>query len=100
MPSDVLPLHLKETFPPIIWTFTEGEGDGIESRLPFKIFSTLRKIASAGMCVSCNPKEGKQCPIIFSKPCMIDLHGFESYNLKEKFLWKSHGEENLTELRQ
>ena len=40
MPSNVLPLHLKQTFPPIIWIFTEGEGDGIESRLPFKIFST------------------------------------------------------------
>ena len=39
-PSNVLPLHLKQTFPPII--FTEGEGDGIEPRLPFKIFSTLR----------------------------------------------------------
>ena len=25
----------------MIWIFTEGEGDGIESRLPFKIFSTL-----------------------------------------------------------
>ena len=36
-PSNVLPLHLK----PIIWIFTEGEDDGIESRLPFKIFSTL-----------------------------------------------------------
>ena len=41
MPSNVLPLHLKQTFPPIIWICTEGEGDGIESRLPFKIFSTL-----------------------------------------------------------
>ena len=40
-PSNVLPLHLKQTFPPIIWIFIEGEGDGIESRLPFKIFSTL-----------------------------------------------------------
>ena len=30
-----------QTFPPIIWIFTEGEGDGIESRLPFKTFSTL-----------------------------------------------------------
>ena len=28
-------------FPPIILIFTEGEGDGIGSRLPFKIFSTL-----------------------------------------------------------
>ena len=40
-PSNVLPLHLKQTFPPLIWIFTEVEGDGIESKLPFKIFSTL-----------------------------------------------------------
>ena len=40
-PSNVLPLHLKQTFLPIILIFTEGEGDGIKSRLPFKIFSTL-----------------------------------------------------------
>ena len=33
MPSDVLPLCLKQTFPPIIRIFTEGEGDGIKSRL-------------------------------------------------------------------
>ena len=32
---------VEQTFPPIIWIFTEGEGDGIESRLPFKNFSTL-----------------------------------------------------------
>ena len=41
MPSNILLLHLKETFPPIIWIFTEGEGDGIKSSLPFKIFSAL-----------------------------------------------------------
>ena len=41
MPSNVLPLHLKKTFLPIFCIFTEGEGDGIETRLPFKIFSTL-----------------------------------------------------------
>ena len=40
-PSNVLPLHFKQTFPPIIWIFTEGEGDAIESRLPFKKNSTL-----------------------------------------------------------
>ena len=34
-----LTLHLKQTFSSIIWIFTEGEGDGIKSRLPFKIFS-------------------------------------------------------------
>ena len=41
MPSNVLPLHLKETFPPIIWIYAEGEGDEINSSLSFKIFSTL-----------------------------------------------------------
>ena len=40
-PSTVLPLHLKQTLRPIIWIFTEGEGDGIKSRLPFKLFPTL-----------------------------------------------------------
>ena len=35
------PANLKQTFPPIIWIFTEGEGDGIKSKLPFKIFPTL-----------------------------------------------------------
>ena len=35
MPSNVLHLHLKQTFPPIIWIFTGGEGDGIKFRLPF-----------------------------------------------------------------
>ena len=35
------PIHLKQIFPPIIWIFTEGESDMIESRLPFKIFSTI-----------------------------------------------------------
>ena len=38
-PSNVLPLHHKQTFLPMIRIFTEG--DGIESRLPFKIFITL-----------------------------------------------------------
>ena len=41
MPSNVLLLHLRKTFPPIIWILTEGKGDGIESRLHFKILSTL-----------------------------------------------------------
>jgi len=46
--SNVLPLHLKQIFPPIIWIFTEGEGDGIESMLPFETFSTLWKIINHG----------------------------------------------------
>ena len=35
MPSNVLPYYLKQTFPPLIWIFIEGEGDGIESIQPF-----------------------------------------------------------------
>ena len=41
--SNFLPL----TFPPIIWIFTEGKGDGIESRLPFKTFYTLALVRRA-----------------------------------------------------
>ena len=41
-PSIFFVLHLKQTFLPIILIFTEGEGDGIKTRLPFKIFSTLK----------------------------------------------------------
>ena len=43
MPSNILPSHLKQTFQAIIWIFTEG--DGIESRVPIKIFSTLSNVA-------------------------------------------------------
>ena len=42
MPRNVLPLHLKQTFPPIICIFNEGEGDGTEFRLTFTISSTLQ----------------------------------------------------------
>ena len=49
MSSNVLPLRLKQTFPPIIWIFTEGEE--IESRLPFKIFSTLKRYNIAHCCI-------------------------------------------------
>ena len=44
--SNVLPLHLKPTFPAIILILTESEGDMIESRLPFKIFSTLLPLSA------------------------------------------------------
>ena len=39
--SNVLPLQLKQTFLPIIWIFTESEGDGIKSRLSSQVFFTL-----------------------------------------------------------
>ena len=41
MPSNFLPLHPKQTFLPMIWIFTDVEGDVIEFSLPFKKFSTL-----------------------------------------------------------
>ena len=44
MPSYVLPLYHKQNFLRIIWIFTEGKGDRMESRLPFKIFFTLMDI--------------------------------------------------------
>ena len=51
-PNNVLSLHLKQTFLPIIWIFTVGEGNGINSRLPFEIFSTLNEALefSASIC--------------------------------------------------
>ena len=63
-PCNVLPLHLKQTFPFMIWIFTEGEGDGIKSRLHFKIFSSLpilsrwNQLSSGMICyeISCPPK--------------------------------------------
>ena len=62
MPSNVLPLHLKQTFPPIIWIFTEG--DGIESRLHFKIFTTLH-----GRNSIYPPNVKTLCPIVL-KVCL------------------------------
>ena len=32
------------TLPPMIWIFTKGEGDGIDSRLSSKTFFTLKKV--------------------------------------------------------
>ena len=40
-PINVLPHYLKQNFPPIIWIFTQGEEDEIESKLSSYIFSTL-----------------------------------------------------------
>ena len=41
MPSNILPLHLKQHFLPMIRIFNDGEGDAIKSRLPLKKNSTL-----------------------------------------------------------
>ena len=65
--SKNLPLNLKHTFPPIIWIFTVGEGDGIESRLPFKISSTL-KVKST---------------MIYEQQCPIQNSTADSWNLRD-----------------
>ena len=72
-PSNVLPLHLKQTLPPIIWIFTEGEGDGINARLLFKIFSTLQMQTLLMFfrlmhCPSTDPKTFCAGPIIWDAP--------------------------------
>ena len=54
-PSNVLPLNLKQTLPPIIWIFTAGEGDGIESRQPFKIFFYFTGFAHGKIYLSHEP---------------------------------------------
>ena len=36
-PSNVLPLHLKQNYRPIIWILTGGEGDWTKSKLPLYI---------------------------------------------------------------
>ena len=44
IPSNVLPLHLRHTFLPIIWIFTQGEEDDVESKLSSKKNSTLQNL--------------------------------------------------------
>ena len=81
-PRNVLPLHLKQTFPPIIWIFTEGEGHGIESRLPFKIFSTLPWRKNLDLWHFVLFQIQQEIPEIESKPVRWKLVSWES-----KFCW-------------
>ena len=79
--NNFLPLHLKQTFPPVIWIFTEGEGDGIENRLPFKIFSTL--IMHFGVLKL-------QTDIIQSNFCLENIHlNVEHLLITWLFLWST-----------
>ena len=48
-PSNVLPLHLKQTFPPIIWIFTEGEGDKIKSKFAYLLICHLKEPTTTGL---------------------------------------------------
>ena len=79
-PSNVLPLHLKQTFPRIIWILNECECDGIESRIPFKMFSTLLTI----ICIAIAKFARKWIPILklntSLKSCTIRLVETWSWN--------------------
>ena len=93
-PSNVLPSHLKQTFPPIIWIFTEGEGDGIESGLPFEIFSLPNSYQITGIDlpflsmygVGDQPpsEENEHMKILMMKDAEIDWlkHQIQEYKLK------------------
>ena len=75
-PNNVLPLYLKQTFPPVIWIFNEGEGDWIESRLPFEVFSTLPTVS----------RKVTKIEHIFRKKCVPKIwviKNFYSFNLKK-----------------
>ena len=52
------------TFKQKIWIFTEGESDGINSRLPFKIFSTLSVLRFC--LIFATSSFGKPCRIWFN----------------------------------
>ena len=79
IPSNVLPVHLKQTFPPISWTFTEGEGDGIESRLPLKIFSTIKYLYTCNKNFNILSFYSMQVylilPALWQKPLRVHWHG-------------------------
>ena len=82
-PSNVLPLHLKQTFLPIIWIFTEGESDGSDSRQPFKIFSTLTLINSFSKII---PKFWQlQILFIFTKHNTYNIVSFNLLIFESKF---------------
>ena len=87
IPSNVLSSHLKQTFPPIIWIFTQDEGDWIESRLSPWIFYTLSyifvptwyKYVPSGLCITLLKLEiGTKCHLNFQDEwgisCLSKLH--------------------------
>ena len=93
MPSNVLPLCLKQTFPPIIWIFNEGEGDVIKSRLSSKIFFTLSYLrALYNILTSVGARCNSRCAVIGLK-CRkwTRLSNFatrqKSWHLKSNHFW-------------
>ena len=69
--KNILPLQFNQTFPTMIWIFTEVEGDGIKSRLPFKIFSTLKWFFNKYWRFAL----GRVCICIYISTCMFNKFG-------------------------
>ena len=84
MPSNVLPLHPKQIFPSIIWIFTEGEDDGIKSRLPFRIFSTL---FICDFNIFLNLLCQSDMVQISHLLCLVSYGGASVFNMKKKLCW-------------
>ena len=113
-PSNVLPLHLKQSFQRIIWIFTEGEGDLIKSRLPFKIFSTLYAVEKWWFPLKCgfckksfimndflqNPHSSQKCHFwsYFMLKLFVNIWytSSTSQSTQASFLHKPHGVSMLT----
>ena len=73
-----MPLNLKQTFLPIILILTECVGDGIESRLPFKIFSTLNNLqiefSNLVYCVIAGQLVSSEVLMASELGCPIEMH--------------------------
>jgi hypothetical protein len=99
-PGNVLPLHPKQIFPPIIWIFTKGKGDGIEFRLPFKIFSTyIRNILKFGFSEKATKFEKKIFVVLLTKASCSGLATVYLSKSRRRFfkqMWTSRIIQTLT----
>ena len=72
-------------YPLIIWIFAEVEGDGIESSLPFKMFSTLMQKQRMGH----NHLRNWNIPYLQEKWWIINLYSVQSiYSLNAIPFWR------------
>ena len=79
-PSNDLPLRLKQAFPPMIWAFTEGKDDEIES-LYFDIYMNNTAIWSSS-CPERGTKLAKYCILWID---IVQRGGFLVLKLCENF---------------
>ena len=79
-------------FPPFIWIFSEDEGDGIKSRLPFKIFSTL--LTGIGGWIHCKndgmSTGGWWASKVYLRIRQGPLDRWQGWNTMEWLIWFQH----------